>query len=88
MSTRIHGPSDKREPICVFSTHSTWVNKASSWLGRNCAVHPSQYVCVDSVGRICGMGTQFMRARDEKTFPVTVWNIDDVQVITPECRVA
>jgi len=55
-----------------FNNFQEWVNKAHIWL----TAHP-QYdenffrtICFDSAGRICRMGQDFMRARDEGTFPV------------------
>lgn len=46
-----------------FDTFTQWVNKASGWID-------GQAVCVDSIGRRCLVGRDFMRARDEGTFPV------------------
>lgn len=47
-----------------FQSFTTWVNKGASWLrggGR----------CIDAKGRHLHIGRDFMRARDENTFPVT-----------------
>lgn len=47
-----------------FETFSEWVTYASGCLERPNAV------CVDALGRRCLIGADFMRARDEGTFPV------------------
>ena len=58
-----------------FDSFQQWVNKASSWLTR----HPEynaqffQAVCFDTLGRRCFSGKDFMRARDEDTFPIRWW---------------
>jgi hypothetical protein len=48
----------------TFDNFQQWVNKASTWVngGR----------CFDARGRECSSGADFMRARDEGTFPVTI----------------
>jgi hypothetical protein len=50
-----------------FDTYTQWCNKASSWISGRDAI------CVDTANRECRIGWQFMRARDEGTFPVTWW---------------
>lgn len=57
------------DEVCVFQSYSQWVNKAASWIGGR----GSSIICVDSLGRICETGTQFMRARDDNSFPVRVF---------------
>lgn len=51
-----------------FETFQTWVNKASSWLRRRGEF--VRAVCFDAKGRHCGIGRDFMRARDDDAFPV------------------
>lgn len=55
-----------------FRTFNEWVNKASSWLTRR---GPNEHaVCFDQKGRVCRIGADMMRARDEGAFPVRwVW---------------
>lgn len=48
----------------AFPSFQTWVNKASTWVNGG--------TCLDAKGRQCKIGADFMRARDEGTFPVTV----------------
>lgn len=48
----------------VFPDFQTWVNKAPTWVNGG--------ACLDAAGRPCRIGADFMRARDEGTFPVTV----------------
>lgn len=47
-----------------FATFTTWVNKASSWIGWTGAK------CFDAKDRPCRQGGDMMRARDEEAFPV------------------
>lgn len=56
-----------REPDGAFNDFLTWVNKAASWIG---GTNP---LCADAKGRVCRNGGDFMRARDEGTFPVSFW---------------
>lgn len=58
-----------------FQSFEQWVNKARSWF--KCAgVSSTQFVCIDATGRICGMGKQFMSARDRDAFPIVVYHIE------------
>jgi hypothetical protein len=50
-----------------FTSYQQWVNKAQSWLK---SPDHRRAMCVDALGRRCAMGADFMRARDEGTFPV------------------
>ena len=58
-----------------FDTFEQWVTYASSVLTS----HPDydenffRAVCFDSLGRRCQIGRDFMRARDENTFPIKWW---------------
>jgi len=62
-----------------FTSFQEWVNKAQSWF-RNRIPEPARsrhrYVAIDVTGRVCLIGADFMRARDEETFPVVVYLID------------
>lgn len=51
-----------------FDSYTQWVNKASSWLTRR-GPHVKA-VCLDARNRLCAIGGDFMRARDEGAFPV------------------
>lgn len=72
-----------------FETFDEWVNKASSWLTRHPEYSPAHQrdfraICFDSKGRICRMGSDFMKAE----FPVHwVWPdqnlFEAVQNVTP-----
>ena len=61
--------------IFRFTSFLDWVNHAQSRFKR-AGVGASQYVCIDATGRICGMGKQFMSARDRGAFPVVVYHIE------------
>ncbi len=58
-----------------FNNFNEWVTYASSVL----ICHPNYNerfftaICFDTLGRRCYTGKQFMRARDEGTFPIRWW---------------
>ena len=59
-----------------FQNFEQWINKASSWLTRHELYDDRCFraICFDAKGRHCAIGRDFMRARDEGTFPVRwVW---------------
>jgi hypothetical protein len=58
----------QREPDGEFSSFTTWVNKATSWIGGTNAL------CADAQDRVCRNGGDFIRARDEGAFPVRYWH--------------
>jgi hypothetical protein len=62
-----------------FECFHTWVNKASSWLTRRGAHEKA--VCIDTKGRVCRNGGDFMRARDDGSFPVRWLWPDDVAAL-------
>lgn len=47
-----------------FATFTAWVRHATSWIGGQNAL------CVDAKDRTCACGGDFMRARDDDSFPV------------------
>jgi hypothetical protein len=55
-----------------FSDFHDWVSFASKWLtvATDSNGMPLSAICVDTLGRRCANGGDFMRARDEDTFPV------------------
>lgn len=55
-----------------FDTFGQWVNRASAWLTghKGSCGEELRAICVDTLGRRCNIGKDFMRARDEGTFPV------------------
>ena len=66
-----------------FDTYAQWVNKASSWLGRR-GPH-EKAICLDTRNRLCAVGADFMRARDEETFPVRwLWPEDVAALATAQ----
>lgn len=58
--------------IGQFDTFQHWVNRATRYLTghRGTVGEEVKPICVDTLGRRCHVGADFMRARDEKTFPV------------------
>lgn len=60
------------EKFFDFESFEQWVNKASLWYYTR-TNGTSHCLSVDSVGRICLTGKEFMRARDEGSFPISVY---------------
>ena len=60
------------EELFAFASFEQWVNKSADWF-RSYRVLSRNTLCVDAVGRICLCFKQFMRARDEGTFPIRVF---------------
>lgn len=50
-----------------FPSYHKWVQKAAGWIGGCNAV------CFDAKDRLCHIGRDFARARDEDAFPVRFW---------------
>lgn len=57
-----------------FADFQQWINKGESWYHQHGA-RPINSISVDSAGRICTAGREFIRAREEGTFPVKVYRI-------------
>ena len=64
-NAKLYGiPIPDREPDGSFTSMTTWINKATSWIGGMNAL------CVDAKDRVCRCGGDFQRAHDENAFPV------------------
>lgn len=77
-------PFDSERTACQFDSYEQWVNKARSWLGGISSggvryKDVEHVVCVDARGRLCSIGRDFMRARDEGTFPVRACQAIDLR---------
>lgn len=62
-----------------FDSFQQWVNKAQGWFQSRMperARAGRRYLALDAVGRVCLIGSDFHRARDEGAFPVVVYLID------------
>lgn len=57
-----------------FTSEQHWINKAQSWFA-NCGYDRKDYIAVDSIGRVCVKGLEFMRASKENTYPITVYKL-------------
>jgi hypothetical protein len=58
--------------LFFFPTFNKWVSNAqTAWKGMG--VRADDTLCIDAKGRICSIGRDFMIARDEDAFPVTVY---------------
>lgn len=72
MKTTIsHGPELTR-----FFTFADW-SERGHMLYRSRDGGPAHVVHVDSRGRVCTRATHYLRARDEETFPITVYKVDE-----------
>lgn len=60
------------EELFGFASFNDWVNNAQ-YRFDDAGVGSSNVLCVDSYGRIMEKGAEFMRARDENTFPARVF---------------
>lgn len=66
------------EKAFEFDSFSRWVNKAQGWFLQR-GLTSKDVVCLDAKGRICRIGADFMRARDDDSFPVAVYHITPTQ---------
>jgi hypothetical protein len=66
--------------IFTFHSYIQWVNKAATRIGGTGAQ------CFDAKGRPCRIGRDFMRARDEGTFPVTAYAPGTFLDSTPDSK--
>ena len=57
-----------------FSSFDNWVDTATAKF-KKAGISPSDVVCIDAYGRLCLSGKEFMRARDQKAFPVRVYAV-------------
>ena len=55
-----------------FNKFSDWVNGAGS-LFEIAELKDRDVLCVDARGRICLTGREFIRARDDNSFPIVVY---------------
>lgn len=61
------------EFLFEFDSFERWVNKASSWFKGKTKY--DVIVCLDRNGFVCHIGEDFMKARDEKSFPVKCFRL-------------
>lgn len=55
-----------------FGSFTDWVDHAS-WSWKRIGVKSADTICLDTKGRPCLIGRDFMKARDEEAFPVSVY---------------
>jgi hypothetical protein len=65
-------PGFEPEWLGQFDSFDDWVNHASRALTDFKGNYGEELrpICIDAKGRRCNIGGDFMRARDEKTFPI------------------
>lgn len=59
-------------PLFTFEDYQDWVDSATGRF-RMHAVSSANTYCLDYRNRLCEIGKDFMRARDEGTFPIKVY---------------
>jgi hypothetical protein len=65
---------DLGAPLFSFSDFEDWCDTAR-WKFQESGMHSVDALCLDKAGRVCTKGAEFMRARDEGTFPVQVFRV-------------
>jgi hypothetical protein len=60
------------DKVFEFFDFDDWCDTASKKFS-NAGLSTANTICVDSLGRICLSGKEFMRARDEGTWPIKVF---------------
>lgn len=60
--------------VFQFSDFNNWCDTAREKF-RATGLSSKDVVCVDNQGRICRSGEEFMRARDDGSFPARVFKI-------------
>lgn len=60
------------EMLFEFSSFEDWVNKAETRF-KLAGVKGDEVICVDQKGRLLKKGKEFMRAREDNSFPVKVY---------------
>jgi len=60
------------EELFEFRSFGHWVAKAQNMFKRSGRTGAS-ILAIDQKGRICSTGREFMRARDDNSFPVRVF---------------
>jgi len=62
-----------------FPSFDNWCDTAKNKY-QDAGVRGEDTLCIDRLGRVCGWGKHFMRARDDNAFPVAVFLLrDDMQ---------
>lgn len=75
------------EELFTFTDHQNWVNLAQLFY-RSSGVPSHDCVAIDAAGRICTRGLHFMRARDEGTYPIRVYDVNTkAEPTVRKCRV-
>lgn len=62
------------DKLFSFKSHDDWIDNASM-LYSKCGVERGKYITIDSIGRVCIKGLEFNRAKNEGTYPITVYKI-------------
>jgi hypothetical protein len=59
-----------------FESYNNWVNWAERYFKMYSNDTPREYIlCFDSIGRYCRIGKEFIRARDQDTFPIIAYDM-------------
>ncbi len=61
------------EKLFEFPSLMKWEQKATGWF-RSTGIKQSEMICIDTAGRICTCGRDFIRADKEGTYPIAVYD--------------
>ena len=60
--------------LFTFNNFNEWVNRPQA-LFHDHGVSSNEVICLDRKGRMLQKGQEFMRARDDESFPVMVYRV-------------
>lgn len=60
------------EEVFSFSDFEDWCATAK-WKFEDASLRSCNAICIDTRGRVCQTGIEFMRARDDRSYPIRVF---------------
>jgi hypothetical protein len=60
------------DELFQFLSFADWVNNATKKF-RQANRTDASVLCIDTKGRVCNTGREFMRARDDNAFPIKAY---------------
>lgn len=86
-SETLHRAVELGEPLFSFHSREHWENKGRE-LYATCGFTNHDIITLDAIGRVVVSGREFTRAKDEGTYPITVYPIDPNQEINGDLKIA
>ena len=62
------------DEVFSFSDFENWCDTAKKKF-EGAGLRGRNVICIDTRGRVCHSGREFMRARDDRSFPVRVFKV-------------